>query len=78
MHDDRFEAYQFQQSNVLDDILLQFFVAHGTAAVFHHDDLTVEFLYVRKCLNQHFCFFHYLFHILFHLRLLLLMNDSLH
>ena len=66
VHDDGFETYQLQQCHVLDDILLQFFVAHGAAAVFYHNDLAIEFLYVRKCLNQHFCFFHYLFHIFFH------------
>ena len=66
MDDDGFEAYQLQQCHVLDDILLQFFVAHGTAAVFYHNDLAVEFLYVRKRLDQHLRFSHYLFHIFFH------------
>ena len=66
MHNNGFEAYQLQQRHVLNDVFLQFFVAHGTAAVFYHNDLAVEFLYVRKRLDQHFCFFHYLFHIFFH------------
>ena len=66
VNDDGLETYQFQQRYVLDDVFLQFLIAHGAAAVFYHDDLTVEFLYVRKRLDQHLCFFHYLFHIFFH------------
>ena len=66
VNDDGLETYQFQQRYVLDDVFLQFLIAHGAAAVFYHNDLAIEFLYVRKCLNQHFCFFHYLFHIFFH------------
>ena len=55
VNDDRFETDQFQKYNVLDDICFEFFVQHGTSAVFYYYDLTIKTLYIRKSLDKSFC-----------------------
>ncbi len=52
MHQHHMDAHQVQQHDVLDHSLFQFFVNHGISAIFHHDDLAVVFLDVRKRLDQ--------------------------
>ena len=46
-------------------LFFQFFIHHGASAVFYNDDLPVEPLDIRQCLDQDFRFFHDFFHILF-------------
>ena len=55
MNDDRFESDQFQKYDVFDDICLQFFIQHGTSAIFYHYDLTVKTLDIRECFNKSLC-----------------------
>ena len=56
MNDDRFETNQFQKNNVLDHILLQFIIQHGTSAVLYNYNLTIKSLNIRKRLDQHLRF----------------------
>lgn len=58
MHDDRMEADELQDCNVLHHMLLQFFIKHRSAAVLHDDDSALELLDIRQCLDQRFCFLH--------------------
>ncbi len=74
--DDGLEAHQLQESHVLDHIFLQFLIAHGTAAVFDHNDFAVEFLNVGQCLDQGLRLVHHQFHILFHISSSLLTDSS--
>ena len=67
MHDNGFEAYQLKQGDILNDVSLQFLVAHGASAILYHNDFTVEFLDIGQGFNKHRCFLHYLIHFfLFH------------
>ena len=56
MNDDRFETNQFQKNNILDHILLQFIIQHGTSAVLYNYNLTIKSLNIRKRLDQHLRF----------------------
>ena len=53
MNDDRFKTNQFQKNNILDHILLQFIIQHGTSAVLYNYNLTIKSLNIRKRLDQH-------------------------
>ena len=53
MNDDRFETNQFQKNNILNHVLLQFIIQHGTSAVLYNYDFTIKSLNIRKCLDQH-------------------------
>ena len=66
MYDDRFEPDQLEQSHVLYHSLFQAFVHHGAAAVFHDNDLSIETLDIRQCLDQHLRLVQILLHILIH------------
>ena len=52
MDEDHLDADEAEQDQVLHDLLLQFFVDHGVAAVFDHDDFAVVPIDVRKGLYQ--------------------------
>ena len=53
VYDDRTEADQLQQSDILDYTFLQFVVDHGAAAVFHNNGRALEMLDIGQCLDQH-------------------------
>ena len=53
MNDDRFETNQLQKNNILNHVLLQFIIQHGTSAVLYNYNLTIESLNIRKRLDQH-------------------------
>ena len=63
---DRFESGQFQQSNVFDHVLLQFFINHGTATIFYNNNFTVKTLDIWQRLDQHLCLVQIFLHILVH------------
>ena len=64
MYDDRLEADQLEKCDILDHLLFKLFVNHCRSAVLYNDNLSVKSLYIRKCLYEHLCLFHYLFHVL--------------
>ena len=53
MNNNRFKTNQLQKNNVLDNILLQFIIQHGTSAVLYNHNLTIKSLNIRKRLDQH-------------------------
>ena len=53
MYDDRLEAYQFQQSHILDDMFFEFLIDHGASAILHDNDLPVESLDIGQGFDQH-------------------------
>ena len=67
MNNDRFEAYQFQKCDVLNDSCFEFLVNHGTSTIFYYNNLTVKSLDIWKGFNQYFCFVQVFLHCFFHL-----------
>ena len=54
VNEDDFDADQREEADVLHDLVLQFFIDHGVAAVFDDDALAVVAADIRHGLNEHF------------------------
>ncbi len=52
MDDDRIDAGLFEQHHVAGEIARDLLVAHGVAAIFHHDDRVVVMQHMRQRLHQ--------------------------
>ena len=52
MHHHRIDAGLFEQNHVAGEIARDRFVAHGVAAIFHHDDGVIVMQHVRQRLHQ--------------------------
>ena len=68
MNDYRLETDEFEQCDILYNVLLQFIIGHRTSAVLYDYHLPVELLYVRKGFYEHLSLMKiFLFVYLFHL-----------